>query len=202
MLSSLPPPQDVSKYDELFQQERKFLSFEYFKTHVRHLDYDDLVYGDDPLSSLVAKHPETKEGLTRYLYETILRRMEIRDRSRSVNSIDCIFNFDCIGFTGTPFLDNYPTYSYIRNGRRDRIPDMIDRSFYTYSSEGLPSETFKQRFERFQGANSNVMVEYVPSDFIQAAEDELGILSHIFKRERAAANRTGEYVGPLAAQVR
>ena len=25
-----------------------------------------------------------------------------------------VFNFDLIGFTGTPFIDNYPTFSYIR----------------------------------------------------------------------------------------
>lgn len=39
--------------------------------------------------------------------------MEIHDKSRCVNSIDVVFNFDCLGFTGTPFIDNYPTYSYI-----------------------------------------------------------------------------------------
>ena len=49
--------EDISKYDELFQQERKFISFEYFNDYVRHLDYDDLVYGNDALSSLVVKHP-------------------------------------------------------------------------------------------------------------------------------------------------
>jgi hypothetical protein len=49
--------EDIAKYDELFQQERKFISFEYFNEHVRHLDYDDLVYGNDSLSSLVVKHP-------------------------------------------------------------------------------------------------------------------------------------------------
>ena len=56
-------------------QERKFISFEYFNTHVRSLDYDDLVYGQDCLSALVAKHPATKDGLTRYLYEIILRTL-------------------------------------------------------------------------------------------------------------------------------
>ena len=64
------------------------------------LDYDDLVYGHDRLSELVDKFPATKDGLVRFLYEIILRRMEIRDKSRSVNSIDVVFNFDCIGFTG------------------------------------------------------------------------------------------------------
>ena len=28
--------------------------------------------------------------------------MEVRDKTRSVNSIDVVFNFDCVGFTGTP----------------------------------------------------------------------------------------------------
>ena len=60
----------------------------------------------------------TKDGLTRFLYEIILRRMEIRDQSKSVNSIDVVFNFACIGFTGTPFIDNYPTFAYINAGRQ------------------------------------------------------------------------------------
>jgi hypothetical protein len=93
---------DVAKYNELFQAERKFISFEYWNEHFVHqLDFDDLVYGHEKLSEIVAKYPETKDGLTRFLYEIILRRMEIRDKSRSVNSIDIVFNFDCIGFTGT-----------------------------------------------------------------------------------------------------
>ena len=102
--------EDIAKYDELFQQERKFLSFEYWSAHVSQIDYDDLVYGLDRLSEIVSKQPDAKDGLVRFLYEIILRRMEVRDRSRSVNSIDVIFNFDCIGFTGTPFIDNYPTF--------------------------------------------------------------------------------------------
>ena len=93
--------EDIAKYDELFQAERKFISFEYWNTNFIHqLDFDDLVYGHEKLSEVVEKHPETKDGLSRYLYEIILRRMEIRDKSRSVNSIDIVFNFDCIGFTG------------------------------------------------------------------------------------------------------
>ena len=36
--------------------------------------------------------------------------MEIHDKSRCTNSIDVIFNFDIKGFTGTPFIDNYPTH--------------------------------------------------------------------------------------------
>ena len=64
------------------------------------LEYDDLVYGHEKLSQIYEQHPEARDGLTRFLYEIILRRMEIRDESRSVNSVDVIFNFDCIGFTG------------------------------------------------------------------------------------------------------
>lgn len=175
--------EDIAKYDELFQQERKFLSFEYWSAHVSQIDYDDLVYGLDRLSEIVSKQPDAKDGLVRFLYEIILRRMEVRDRSRSVNSIDVIFNFDCIGFTGTPFIDNYPTFAYLRCQREDEIPDMIDRSFYAYSSEALGADLFEERFARFQGQNSHVLVEYVPSDFVAAADDELAVLEHIFARE-------------------
>ena len=49
--------EDIAKYNELFQQERKFISFEYWSANVRTLDYDDLVYGHDLLSELVLKHP-------------------------------------------------------------------------------------------------------------------------------------------------
>lgn len=175
--------EDIAKYDELFQEERKFINFEYFNTYIRYLDYDDLVYGNNRLSVLVAENPATKDGLVRFLYEIILRRMEIQDKSRSVNSIDIVFNFDCIGFTGTPFIDNYPTFAYIRNQRRDSIPDLIDRSFYVYESEALAQEQFEERFARFQGTNSNVLVEYVSSGFVHSAADELEILSHIFVRE-------------------
>lgn len=175
---------DVAKYDELFQAERKFISFEYWNEHFVHqLDFDDLVYGHEKLSEIVSKYPETKDGLTRFLYEIILRRMEIRDKSRSVNSIDIVFNFDCIGFTGTPFLDNYPTFEYIRHGRIDEIPETIDRSFYAYTSDGLSQGDFEDRFARFQGQNSNVVVEYVPSDFIHDSTDEMATLESIFARE-------------------
>ena len=126
----------------------------------------------------------TKDGLIRFLYSIILRRMEIRDKSRSVNSIDIVFNFDCIGFTGTPFIDNYPTFAYIRQHRQDNIPAMIDRSFYAYTSDNLSPEEFEARFERFQGQNSRVLLEYVSSDFMQAiATDELAILEQIFTRQ-------------------
>ena len=179
--------EDTAKYDELFQQERKFISFEFWSEHIRQLDFDDLVYGHDRLSELVVKQPGTKAGLTRFLYEIILRRMEIRDKSRSVNSIDVVFNFDCTGFTGTPFIDNYPTFSYIRNGREDQIPDLIDRSSYAYASEALSTEAFEERFERFQGTNNNVLVEYVASDFVTAADTEIEVLRHIFAREAQTA---------------
>ena len=134
------------------------------------------------------KFPKTKDGLVRFLYEIILRRMEIRDKSRSVNSIDVVFNFDCIGFTGTPFIDNYPTFAYLRNQRNDAIPSMIDRSFYAYSSDQLSKEEFCQRFERFQGTSNNVLVEYVSSDFVRTSiSNEMAILQHVFEREGKAA---------------
>jgi len=177
--------EDIAKYDVLFQGERKFISFEYWNAHFVHqLDYDDLVYGHEKLSEIVDKHPQTKDGLTRFLYDIILRRMEIRDKSRSVSSIDVIFNFDCIGFTGTPFLDNYPTFNYIRQQRKDDIPDLIDRSFYAYTSDKLPITEFEERFARFQGRNNNVNVEYLSSDFIRDLTDELVILKSILTREK------------------
>ena len=67
--------EDVAKYDELFQQERKFISFEYYSAHVRVLDFDELVYGQLSLSALVAKHPEVRNGPTTCLdpyYRTAL----------------------------------------------------------------------------------------------------------------------------------
>lgn len=149
------------------------------------LDFDELVYGHDRLSEIAEKHPSMINGLIRFLYVIILKRMEVRDRSKSVNSIDVIFNFDCIGFTGTPFLDNYPTSDYIRHRREDDIPPCIDRSFYAYSSENLQTKEFEQRFARFQGQNSNVQLEYVSSDFMHESlkVGEMDTLEAIFKRE-------------------
>ena len=192
--------EDIAKYNDLFQQERKFISFEYYSEYIlRELDYDDLVYGDEKLSELVEKHPQVKDGLSRFLFEIILRRMEIRDKSRSVNSIDIVFNFDCVGFTGTPFIDNYPTFAYIRSGRSDQIPDMIDRSFYVHKSEELSTAEYEERFSRFQGKNNNVLVEYVSSDFVATAPDELSILQLIFDREKfvGAAGAGGGEAAPL-----
>lgn len=179
--------EDISKYDGLFQAERKYITFEYWNAHFVHqLEFDDLVYGHEKLSEIVERHPGTKDGLSRFLYEIILRRMEIRDKSRSVNSVDVIFNFDCIGFTGTPFLDNYPTFGYIRARREDEIPDMIDRSFYAYTSDSLSKEEFEERFKCFQGQNSSVMVQYVPSEFIRDSSCEMETLESIFLRQEQA----------------
>ena len=176
--------EDVTKFDELFQAERKFISFEYWNQHfVHYLDFDDLVYGHAKLSEIVTTRPETKDGLDRYLYEIILRRLEIRDQSRSVSSIDLVFNFDMIGFTGTPFLDNYPSFEYIRQGRTDEIPHLIDRSFYVYSSENLAEDEFQRRFAQFQGKNSHTTCEYVNSNFIRDAKSEMSILESLFERE-------------------
>ena len=119
--------------------------------------------------------------------------MEIRDKSRSVNSVDVVFNFDCIGFTGTPFLDNYPTFGYIRDHREDDIPDMIDRSFYAYTSENLSVQEFQDRFERFQGQNDNVMVEYVPSEFIRDSSCEMETLASIFMRQQQSSDKVKEF---------
>ena len=188
--------EDTSKYNELFQQERKFINFEYFNTHISsgtaQIDYDDLVYGSISLSELVEKHPQTKDGLTRFLFEIILRRLEIRDKSRSVNSIDIVFNFDCIGFTGTPFIDNYPTFGYIQSGRQDSIPDLIDRSFYVYESESVSQEKFEERFMRFQGKNSHVMVKYMSSFFIEEMS-ELEILARLFEIETMNAHESNGF---------
>ena len=104
-----------------------------------------------------------------------------------------------VGFTGTPFIDNYPTFAYIRSQRQDKIPDLIDRSFYVYTSEALPTSSFEERFARFQGTNSNVLVEYVPSDFIQAAKDELAILSDLFTGATRTRSTSPDYVGPFAS---
>lgn len=177
--------EDIAKYDELFQGERKFITFEYWKEHLAELDFDELVYGHDRLSEIAEKHPSTLSGLIRFLFVIILKRMEVRDRSKSVNSIDIIFNFDCIGFTGTPFLDNYPTSDYIRHQRVDDIPPCIDRSFYAYTSEDLETEEFEERFARFQGQNSNVRLEFVSSDFMHETlkVSEVDTLEAIFKKE-------------------
>lgn len=178
--------EDVGKYNELFQSERKFITFEYWKTNFIHqLDFDDLVYGHESLAEIVEKHPETRQGLARFLFVSIMRKMEIRDKSRSVNSVDVMFNFDVIGFTGTPFLDNYPTFEYITGGRRDDIPDLIDRSFYAYSSEELTSAMFVERFATFQGQNSNVAVRYVDSDFLRDLPSEAAILTALFEKEQS-----------------
>ena len=60
---------------------------------------------------------------------------------------------------------------------------MIDRSFYAYTSESLPHAEFEERFARFQGKNSDVLVEYVSSDFMSDASEELAILEAIFVKE-------------------
>ena len=114
-----------------------------------------------------------------------------------------VFNFDCIGFTGTPFIDNYPTFAYLRGQREDEIPTLIDRSFYAYSSDALSKAEFEDRFSRFQGQNNNVLVEYVSSDFVTDATNELAILEHIFTREEAvttAAASAAAASGGAAAQ--
>ena len=63
----------------------------------------------------------------------------IRGRSRSVNSIDVVFNFDCIGFTGTPFIDNYPTFGYIRSGREVRCRRAFPVHTHTHMHTATPA---------------------------------------------------------------
>jgi len=176
--------EDVQKYDALFKEERKFLSFEYYSKYLRKsgVEYDDLVYGHESLSHIIRDHPLTKDGLTRFLYEIVLKRMEIRDRARSVNSVDVVFNFDCVGFTGTPFIDNYPTSSYIRKGTTTRIPDLIDRGFYAHGVEALQEREFEARFRQFQGSNSNVTVRYALSDFVEQG-NELDVLKSVLRED-------------------
>ena len=77
-----------------------------------------------------------------------------------------------LALAGTPFIDNYPTFAFIRSGREDSIPSLIDRSFYAYASEALDTPTFEARFAAFQGANSDVRVEYVPSEFLTVCADQ------------------------------
>ena len=206
--------EDIGKYNDLFQAERKFITFEFWNDFLPHqLDYDDLVYGHERLSEIVEKLPETREGLMRFLYSIILRRMEIRDKSvrshatpmisrltpgfrfqRSVNSIDVVFNFDCIGFTGTPFLDNYPAFDYIRSGRQDEIPGMIDRSFYAYSTDNLSRDEFQARFSQFQGRNSNVRVTYQSSDFVGESASEMSTLRSLFEKEESGPDQLNAIV--------
>lgn len=87
----------------------------------------------------------------------------------------------------TPFLDNYPTFEYIRQRREDEIPDLIDRSFYAYTSDNLSQEAFEGRFAQFQGNNNNVVVKYVPSDFIRESTDEMATLESLFDLEEQSS---------------
>jgi hypothetical protein len=57
-----------------------------------------------------------------------------------------IFNFDSKGFTGTPFIDNYPTYQYIKEKQQNSIPDLIDRSFYLHFSNPNLDKEYKNKF--------------------------------------------------------
>lgn len=98
-----------------------------------------------------------------------------------------VVNVDCIGFTGTPFIDNYPTFACIRDGREDAIPSLIDRGFHAYTSDDRTTEQFEERFVRFQGQNNNVLVEHVPSDFVNEAGSELATLEYVFVREEEQA---------------
>lgn len=80
-------------------------------------------------------------------------------------------------------MDNYPTFDYIRREREDEIPDLIERSFYAYTSDALSIGRFEERFSQFQGQNCHVLAAYVPSDFISGFTDEMATLEAIFARE-------------------
>lgn len=67
---------------------------------------------------------------------------------------------------------------------------MIDRSFYAYTSDALPDEEFQERFSRFQGHNSHVLVKYVGSDFIRDSLNEMETLESIFHREEQEKTST------------
>ena len=57
----------------------------------------------------------------------------------------------------------------------------------------MPSSDFESRFASFQGLNHNVMVEYVPSEFIQASGiDEMATLAYILEREHRVATAQGQ----------
>ena len=178
--------EDIAKYDELFQQERKFITFEYFtRTSATSTTTTSSTATTSALGA-GREVPETKDGPHALpVRDHPATHGDPRQVALCVNSIDVVFNFDCIGFTGTPFIDNYPTFAYIRSGRQDKIPDLIDRRFYAYTSEALTKRSSRSGSPDFQGKNSNVLVEYVPSDFMQAAKDELAILSRASSTARS-----------------
>ena len=64
--------------------------------------------------------------------------------------MDIVFNLDPIGFTWTPFLDNYPTADYICHERKYDIPTMINQYSYVYTSDELLQTEFEARFISFQ----------------------------------------------------
>ena len=68
---------------------------------------------------------------------------------------------------------------------------MIRRDFYAYSSETLKKDEFEQRFARFQGQNSNVMAQYISSDFLRTSQDEMATLEAIFSKEEEIGNANG-----------
>ena len=137
--------EDIEKYSDLFQQERKYISFEYYNQFIIHIDFDDLIYGTQSLSSLIKEFPKIKKGIVQYLFKIIIRKIEIQGKSKSVNSIDIIFNFDCKGFTGTPFIDNYPTAEYIKSKTNKPIPDLINRDFYLHSNNKEINKIYNEK---------------------------------------------------------
>ena len=107
-------------------RERKFISFEYW-VYMSQLDSMTLCMGMTPVSN---RQNFQRLRMVWHGSSTNYFAPDGNPRSVSVNSIDVVFNFDCIGFTGTPFIDNYPTFStsttnanYL-NSYSDRPPSM------------------------------------------------------------------------------
>ena len=69
--------EDVSKFDNLFQSERKFITFDYYSQFIRHIDFDELIYCNTGLHHVLESHPDAKVGIIKYLYSIILSKMEI-----------------------------------------------------------------------------------------------------------------------------
>ena len=60
--------EDTDKYNDLFQQERKYITFDYYNQFIKKIEYDDLIYGTSHLCTIIEQFPEIKVGLTKYLY--------------------------------------------------------------------------------------------------------------------------------------
>ena len=90
--------EDIAKYDELFQQERKFISFEYWSAHVSQLDYDDLVY----VFSMSCCIPVWFIRRVVYLQRFIISALTFRvPPFLNINMCLCLFSYKCEGTATT-----------------------------------------------------------------------------------------------------